>query len=180
MIHSMGRWTRLAVGVGVLFASSVALADEEKVDVATKVVVASNKGTLVDPQLGKMKAEFARQGLSFTSWKQHSAGKVSLEKDKPAQVALPGGRSAELRLKGLQAGTATVRVTVPRLLDTDYKLGRSGSVYIRSGDFEGGVVILVLSPPQEVKPRRATLVGRPARMLQRVPVDLPTVSAEQE
>ncbi len=180
MIHSLGRWTRLAVGVGALFASSVALAEEEKVDVATKVVVASNTGTTVDPQLGKMKAEFARQGISFTSWKEHAAGKVSLEKDKPARVALPGGRNAELRLKGLQAGTATVRVTVPRLLDTDYKLGRTGSVYIRSGDHEGGVVILVLSPPQEVKPRRAALIGRPAGTLQRAPVDLPTVRAAQE
>ncbi len=151
MIHSMGRcrWTHVALGIGVLFASTAALAEEEKVELATRVVVASNQGTQVDPQLGKMKAEFARQGITFTSWKQHSEQKVSLEKNKPARVALPGGRNAELRLKNLEAGTATVRVTVPRLLDTDYKLGRTGSVYIRSGDYEGGVVILVLSPPQE-------------------------------
>ena len=87
MIHSMARWTHVALGVGVLFVSTAALAEEEKVELATRVVVASNQGTTVDPQLGKMKAEFARQGISFTSWKQHSEQKVSLEKNKPARVA---------------------------------------------------------------------------------------------
>jgi hypothetical protein len=167
-MRALGRWSKISLGLGVLLATSAALADGSKVKVSTQVVLASNKGTAVEPpQLAKMKDEFAKQGISYTSWKQQSAANLWLESGKANEVSLPGGRQALLKLKKLEAGTATVHVTIPRLLDTDYKLGRTGSVYIRSGDHEGGVLILVLSPPNEVKPRKAEDLHRPGQTLPR-------------
>jgi hypothetical protein len=157
-----------ALALGIALVATAALADGSKVQVSTRVVLASNKGTAVEPpQLSKMKEEFAKQGISYTSWRQQSASNLWLEAGKANEVSLPGGRQALLKLKKLEAGTATVHVTIPRLLDTDYKLGRTGSVYIRSGDHEGGVLILVLSPPTEVKPRRTEELHRSLKLLPR-------------
>jgi hypothetical protein len=144
------------------------MADGSKVQVSTRVVLASNKGSAVEPpQLAKMKEEFAKQGIAYTSWRQQSAANLWLEAGKANEVSLPGGRQALLMLKKVEKGTATVHVTIPRLLDTDYNVGRTGSVYIRSGDHEGGVLILVLSPPNEVKPRRTEELHRSLKMLPR-------------
>ena len=127
---------------------------QEKVDVQAEVVLASNDGTeIAPPHLSKMKDEFARSGIKFTSWKRQSEQKVSLEKGKARDVSLPDGRKASLALEKLQDGSAFVRVSIPtkdprrKLVDTVYQLGRQGSVFIRAGDHGGGVLILVLSPP---------------------------------
>jgi hypothetical protein len=138
----------LWLGVVAVLSSTASFAQEPKVDVSARVVLASNQGSEIQPPaLKKMKEEFARSGITFSSWRQLSAQTVSLEKGKVSEVPLPDGRRAQMRLQKLAEGTATVRVTIPKLVDTEYNLGRTGSVYIRSGDYQDGALILVLSPP---------------------------------
>jgi hypothetical protein len=139
----------LVVGVGLQARA------EQKVEVQSEVVLASNQGQVIDPpQLAKMKEEFAKSGISYSSWKRLSQARAVLEKGKAQEISFPDGRKATLQLQELKEGSAFVRVTLAqdgqrKLVDTVYQLGRHGSVFIRSGDFQGGVLILVLSPPDQ-------------------------------
>ncbi len=150
---------RYAAPLALLFLATALAAPEaqaqQKVDVQTEVVLASNDGTTIEPpHLSKMKEEFARSGITFTSWKRQSQQKVSLEQGGTRDVSLPDGRKASLSLVNIKEGSASVRVTVPdpqdrkrKLVETVYQLGRQGSVFIPCGDYKSGKLILVLSPP---------------------------------
>jgi hypothetical protein len=124
-----------------------ALAADAKVDVVVEQVHASNNGTSVDPALTPMKASFSQAGLNYTSFHRLSREPTALEKGKAKEVALANGRSAKLTLTSVQSGEAHVAVSLPPV-ETTYKLGREGSVYIQAGPHNGGVLILVLSPVQ--------------------------------
>ena len=132
-----------------LFAAAPALAQDEKVPVQVEVVLASSKGTEVQPpELAKMKATFQKQSFSFTSFKRLSLQTLEVTADKASEVKLPNGVNASLQLLKFEKGTATVRVDVPQLTATDVELGRQGSIYQLAGDHVGGKLILVLSQPK--------------------------------
>lgn len=132
-----------------LFAAAPALAQDEKVPVQVEVVLASSKGSEVQPpELAKMKATFTKQSFSFTSFKRLSMQTLEVTAAKPSEVKLPNGVNASLQLLKFEKGTATVRVDVPQLTATDVELGRQGSIYQLAGDHVGGKLILVLSQPK--------------------------------
>jgi hypothetical protein len=156
---SKGRRVAAAVLVLTLAVGLDARA-EDKVSVHAEVVLASNQGDAIDPaQLVKMKEEFARSGIAYSSWVRKSEAKVTLARGQPQDVTLPDGRKAALALESIKDGSAFVRVSIPenprrKLVDAVYQLGRQGSVFIRAGDHEGGVLILVLSPPDQKRSGR--------------------------
>jgi hypothetical protein len=134
--------------VGLLLAPWVASAQDEKVKVKVEVVLASSKGTAVEPEeLSKMKETFQKQNFNFTSFKRLSQETVEVGSKQSTEVRLPNGVNATLRLLALKEGIATVRVDIPRLSAMDVELGRQGSVYQKAGRHVGGELILVLSPP---------------------------------
>lgn len=143
-----GLTVQIAAVVGaVLLAGSPAHAEEGKVAVTCDVVLASNQGTVIDPpSLASMMDKFKQKGLSFSSFRRLSTAKLFLEKGKGAEVSLPAGRKATLVLEGMKEGTAQVSVSVEKLVKTTYALGRTGSLFINSGEHEGGQLVLVLSP----------------------------------
>ncbi len=151
------QWSAVVSGLFAvaLFAAPGEAGAEDKVDVRAEVVLASNAGDKIDPpNLSEMKSEFARSGISFSSWVRQSDQRVSLTKGQKQDVSLPDGRKATLGLEQIKDGSAFVRVSIPqdkqrKLVDTVYQLGRQGSVFIRAGDHAGGVLILVLSPPEK-------------------------------
>ncbi len=146
---------RTLVSLGVLlavlllgFVPGTARAQEEKVQVRVEVVLASNKGTAVEPpELAKMKDLFQKQNFSFTSFKRLSQETLEVSAQKATEVKLPNGVNASLKLLGLKDGIATVRVDIPRQSAMDVELGRQGTVYQKAGRHVGGELILVLSPP---------------------------------
>ena len=139
----------LALLLVLLLLPKTALAQDEKVPVQVEVVLASNKGSEVQPpELSKMKATFQKQNFSFTSFKRLSLQTLEVTAAKPTEVKLPNGVNASLQLLKLEKGTATVRVDVPQLTATDVELGRQGSIYQLAGDHVGGKLILVLSQPK--------------------------------
>lgn len=131
------------------FGALPALAEDGSVSVRVETVLASNKGTEVDPpDLAKMKDTFQKQNFSFTSFKRLALSTVKLTPvKKTADVKLPNGVNASLTLMGVKDGTATVRVDVPRQSTTDVELGRQGSIYQLAGSHVGGKLILVLAQP---------------------------------
>lgn len=132
----------------LVLAPGAALAQEQKLKIQAEVVLASNKGTVVDPpELEKMKETFRKQNFSFTSFKRLSLETLELTLEKTTEVRLPNGVNATLKLSGIKDGIATVRVEVPRQSSVDVELGRQGSVYQKAGKHVGGELILVLSPP---------------------------------
>ena len=132
-----------------------ARAEDPKVDLRAEVILASNQGTAIEPaSLSSVKDEFASAGIVFTSYKQLSAEKLSLDKQHPAEVKLPNGKTASLKLEDLKDGKATVKV---RGLGAEVviQLGREGSVFQRVGAHQGGQLILMLTPGRGPKPRSA-------------------------
>lgn len=143
--RTSGLWV---LALGLLLAPLVASAQEEKVKVQVEVVLASSKGTAVEPaELSKMKETFQKQNFNFTSFKRLSLETLEVGSKQPTEVRLPNGVNATLRLLALKEGIATVRVDIPRLSAMDVELGRQGSVYQKAGRHVGGELILVLSPP---------------------------------
>jgi hypothetical protein len=144
--------TRALATCAVLFAVA-AQGEEAKVEVMAEVVVASNTGSALEPpKLAKMKEEFAKSGIHFSSFRRLSERKVALSKGgAPVQVELDEGRAASLRLEELKEGKATLKVSVPKLVDTTYTLGRSGSLFIKAGKHRQGQLILVVSPVEEAR-----------------------------
>lgn len=136
------------LAVGLWLAPWAARAQEQKVPVQVEVVLASSKGTAVEPpELSKMKETFQKQNFNFTSFKRLSLQTVQVGSAQPTEVKLPNGVNATLKLLALKDGIATVRVDIPRLSAMDVELGREGAVYQKAGKHVGGELILVLSPP---------------------------------
>ncbi len=141
--------SRALLALSVLMLPALAQAQDEKVPVQVEVVLASNKGSEVQPpELAKMKATFQKQSFSFTSFKRLSLETLQVTAAKASEVKLPNGVNASLQLLKFEKGTATVRVDVPRLTATDVELGRQGSIYQLAGDHVGGKLLLVLSQPR--------------------------------
>lgn len=135
------------MGLGLLLPLS-ASAQGQKVQVQVEVVLASKKGSEVEPpELAKMKEQFQKQNFNFTSFKRLSLEVLEVNAQKPSEVKLPSGTNASLQLLGMKDGTATVRVAIPRQPTLDVELGRQGAVYQKAGKYVGGELILVLSPP---------------------------------
>nr|WP_225937848.1 hypothetical protein [Myxococcus sp. RHSTA-1-4] len=125
-----------------------ASAQEQKVRVQAEVVLASKKGSEVEPpELAKMKEQFQKQNFSFTSFKRLSLEVLEVSAQKPTELKLPSGTNASLQLLDMKEGIATVRVAIPRQPTLDVELGRQGAVYQKAGKYVGGELILVLSPP---------------------------------
>jgi hypothetical protein len=136
------------VALALLFLPLVARAEPQTLQVQVEVVLASSKGTEVDPPgLEKMREAFQRQNFAFTSFKRLSLEVVQVASDQARKVKLPNGVDALLRLVRLQGDTATLKVEVPQLTSVEVELGREGTVYQRGGRHAGGELILALSSP---------------------------------
>ncbi|RKG91669.1 hypothetical protein D7V97_41705 [Corallococcus sp. CA053C] len=140
----------LLCAVALTLGPAVALAQDAKVKVQVEVVLASNKGTAVEPaELNKMKEAFQKQNFSFTSFKRMSLDTVEVVAARPTEVKLPNGTNASLQLLGMKDGIATLRVIIPNQSSVEVELGRQGAVYQKAGKHVGGDLILVLVPPSK-------------------------------
>jgi len=131
----------LTVGLSV-----PAQAQEEKVELKADLVLVSNQGQTVDAGLEGMRDAFARKHLNFTSFKRLSSEAVRLDAKKSRDIRLPNGKNASLKLLKLEKGEATVEVIVNKVVNTQYTLGREGSVFVNTGRVQDGEMFLVLSP----------------------------------
>ncbi|WP_163994356.1 hypothetical protein [Pyxidicoccus caerfyrddinensis] len=147
-MHAVSSRLVLALlGVGLLLPVA-ARAQDEKVQVQAEVVLASKKGSEVEPpELAKMKEQFQKQSLNFTSFKRLSLQVLEVSAKQPTELKLPNGTNATLQLLGMKDGIATVRMSIPRKATLDVELGRQGTVYQMAGKYVGGELILVLAPP---------------------------------
>jgi len=161
------------IGFIVLLASFGARAAEPQVRVTAEVILASNKGNTIDPPaLARMRDQFTQKGFAFTSYRRLSSEKLKLRRQ-PVELKLPNHRTATLHLDEMKAGTATVRVEISNLASTTLTMGREGSLFQHAGDYEGGQLILVLSPDQPSQPRRIVSgILRPAESPDRDPAPL--------
>ncbi|NTX34511.1 hypothetical protein HUA74_08310 [Myxococcus sp. CA051A] len=147
---SSGRLLLAVLGLGLLMPVVGQAQEEQKVSIQVEVVLASKKGSEVEPpELAKMKEQFQKQNFNFTSFKRLSNEKLEVGAKTATEVKLPNGSNASLLLLGMKEGTATVRVAIPRQPTLDVELGRQGAVYQKAGKHVGGELILVLSPPSK-------------------------------
>lgn len=139
---------RMGLLATFLFAAAALAAPPAPAGVTVKVDVvdASNQGTEVQPpSLAAMKDTFTQSGFNYHSFRQLSSEKVTLAPNAPHTVRLPNGRTATLRLVEVKDNVAKIKVSVPPL-ETTYSLGRQGSVFMQAGPYNGGTLVLVLSP----------------------------------
>jgi hypothetical protein len=130
---------------GTLWLCTAASGGEPITTFWLEVVHASNEGDAVDPALAHMKEKFLKSGISYSSFHKLSSQSVSLTKGKSTELKLPNGRTAVVKLEEMKGQKALLRVTVPPV-ETVYELGREGSVFVRAGPHDKGVLILALSP----------------------------------
>lgn len=159
-----GRAVCAALSLFFLAGTRQAIAAEPAVQIGTQLILASNRDSTIDPpELVSMRDQFSQKGFAFTSFRRLSGEKLTLHKGKPAEIALPNQRTASIRLNDVKHGTAHVEVILSQLpskvviSSTVLTLGREGSLFQHVGDYDGGQLILVISPADTVKPRRAAL-----------------------
>lgn len=145
----------------LLGTSRQAIAANPSVQISTELILASNRDSTVDPpELVSMKDQFSQKGFAFTSFRRLSSEKLTLHKGKAVEVKLPNQRIAAIRLNEVKRGTAYVEVILSQLpsnvviSSTVLTLGREGSLFQHAGDYDGGQLILVISPGDAVRPRR--------------------------
>jgi len=139
-----------AVLLAAVLAAPVQAANEDKgqdkVDFRADLVLVSNQGSSMDPGLEFLKDMFAKEHFNFTSYKRLSSETLRLEGRKPRDIKLPNGQTATLKLLKVEHGTATVEVSVGKIVAATYTVGREGSVLVNAGHRDDGEVFLVLSP----------------------------------
>ena len=126
----------VALGVAAVLAAA-------PVKVQVEVVHASNGTPHVDPGLEKMRQNFEKAGLRFTTYRRLSEQTVSLAAGKPTDVALPG-KQATLTLQPGDHPRPQVAVSVPPL-QTTVELGTDASAFLQAGPHENGQLVLVLT-----------------------------------
>ena len=153
-----------AILLVLLGTAGQAIAAEPAVQINTQVILASNRDSMIDPpELASMREQFSQKGFAFTSFRRLSSEQLTLHKGKAVEIKLPNQRTASIRLNDVKRGTAHVEVILSQLpskvviSSTVLTLGREGSLFQHVGDYEGGQLILVISPADGVKPRRAVL-----------------------
>jgi hypothetical protein len=150
-------WLGVLAGLWAPFAA----AGEPNVRLTAEVILASDKGNSIDPPtLAKVKDQFADKGFAFTSYRRLSSERLSLRR-KPVEVKLPNHRTATLKLDDIKSGIATVRVDISNLSSATVALGREGSLFQHAGAYNGGQLILMLSPDDAIHPRHIA-TARPA------------------
>jgi hypothetical protein len=138
----------------VLAIPAVALAEEPKVEVMADVILASNKDTTIEPpELAKMKKKFESVGFAFSGYRRLSSQKLSVVKAPPTTLELPNQRKVSLKLQEMKEGTATLNLEIAdsgkaTVAKMNLSLGKEGSVFQHVGAFEGGQLLLVLTPPK--------------------------------
>lgn len=136
----------LAVVVTAALWSASAWAAADTVDVVANLVVASNQGnTLQPPSLAKMRAEFAKKGLKFTSYRLLSTRTVKVTRTGVAELPLPNTSVAKLRLLDLKQDKATISIELNKI-ESKIQLGKEGSVFVHGGKHENGELIVALEP----------------------------------
>lgn len=144
MTRPEGGFARAVLLISASLTFSLQASAEPQVEVMAEVVHASNQGSS-DSALANMKAMFSKEGFGFTSYRRLSSARLALQKAKAAEVSLPNGKAATIKLDELKDGKAHLKVSVPSG-ETVYTLGREGSVFVDAGIYQGGSLILVLSP----------------------------------
>ncbi|HZJ52993.1 MAG TPA: hypothetical protein VFD38_02550 [Myxococcaceae bacterium] len=126
----------VALGVAAVLAAA-------PVKVHVQVVHASNGAPHVDPGLEKMRQDFEKAGLRFSTYRRLSEQTVSLISGKATDVALPG-KKATLTLQPGDHPRPQVAVSVPPL-QTTVELGTDASAFLQAGAHENGQLVLVLT-----------------------------------
>jgi len=127
----------------VLSLGAAAVLAASPVKVHVQVVHASNGAAHVDPGLEKMRQDFEKAGLRFSTYRRVSEQTVSLAAGKPTEVALPG-KKATLTLQAGEHPRPQVAVSVPPLQST-VELGTDASAFLQAGPHEDGQLVLVLT-----------------------------------
>lgn len=165
-----------AVGLLVAAVASAAPPDPAKIDAEVLVVQASNQSNSVDPALGPVMTRFAKEHISFTSYKLLSSKQMTFEQGKPAEIPLADNSKLMVTLVSVKNGKAKVVVAVENGASVNYELGRRGRMLINAGHLQNAELFVVISslatapapvpeqpaqPAPPAKPRRVYGVSRP-------------------
>lgn len=168
-----GRGAFALAALAIIAFSAQARADEPKVEVVAEAVHASNTGNTIDPpSLAKLKLG------RFTNIRRLSESKLTVEKSRPAEFKMPDGKTVTVRLVDVKNGVANFNVSVPtrggQVAEVKYEAGKE-PLSIATSEYQGGVLFLVLSPPDGAKPRRGALPAlRPlSTKVERAPLRFP-------
>lgn len=125
--------------------AKVVLGAEQQVPVQAEVVLATAAAGAVEPGLEGMQATLGKK-VKYGALKRLSTQKLTVDA-KSQVLALPNGKSAEVKLESLKDGVATLRVKLAPTEST-YTLARDKAFYLQAGAHEGGDLWLVLSQPK--------------------------------
>ncbi|MBI5575101.1 MAG: hypothetical protein HY896_01915 [Deltaproteobacteria bacterium] len=129
-------------------AGPAAAARSDSVSVEIGVVVASNKGSSIDPSLSSLRAKLQSM-FTYTSYTLLDRKRRSLAVGETGDFSLPGGRS--IRVTPAPASGSKVRLAVQimdggrNLLTTTLGLSRGGMVLVGGPPHQSGVLILLIS-----------------------------------
>lgn len=127
---------------------TISAGQASSVSVEIGVVVASNKGSSIDPSLSSMRTKLQSM-FSYSSYTLLDRMKKTMPVGETGDFRLPGGLS--MRVTPMQAPANKVRLAVQimeggrNLLTTTLGLSRGGMVLVGGPSHKDGVLILLIS-----------------------------------
>ncbi len=108
------------------------------------VVYASKTGKWVDPKLENLHERLA--GLfDFTLYRLEANHKKASTYKQPVDMTLPGGRALKLTpLEKDSEQRIKVQLSIPGLIETDFRLKDGGTIILGGPRHEKGVLILII------------------------------------
>lgn len=144
-----GRRLAAVAFIGLLFIAQIAAASPDaQVAIDVGVVVASQDGPTMDPELSSIRNQLHSM-FNYSSYRMIDRLKRTLSVDETGDFGLPGGRS--MRVTPVPAKGNKVRLAVQimegerNLLTTTLGLSRGGMVIVGGPSYQKGVLILIIS-----------------------------------
>ncbi len=132
----------------LLIAHSAAAGPGPPVSVDVGVVVASNEGSTIDPELSSIRNQLQSM-FTYSSYRMVDRLKRTLSEGETGDFGLPGNRS--MKVTPVPAKGDKVRLAVQimegerNLLTTTLGLSRGGMVLVGGPSYQSGVLILIIS-----------------------------------
>lgn len=149
----------MAITISIAFsAGTAAVAQEgdsaERIRIVVYLIEASDGVPSVDPQIRDIVKQL-HSTLRYSTYKLHSKIPKTLSVGEEEKISLPGSREMRLYARGQEDGLMKFKVKISSkedggrsrdVLNTEFRLGKSGTIVIGGYDYNDSKLIVAISP----------------------------------
>lgn len=148
----------MAISISIFFSGPAAVAKErgsaDHVRIVVYLIEASDGVPAVDPQIRDIVKQL-HGTLRYSTYRLRSKIPKTIRIGEEQKIALPGSREMRLYARGHEGGRMKLKVKITAkgdrgrtrdVLNTEFRLGKSGTIVIGGYDYHGNKLIVAISP----------------------------------